>query len=128
MNSKATILLENIIFIVLNLIFLGILILFIAKQGSGAIVLEQNYAKQIALLIDSAKPGAIMELNMEKAYEVSLKNKYAFDKVVEVDNENNLVRVKLSPDSEYVYSFFNEVFVTDFTNKNGYYVFTISKQ
>lgn len=127
MNKKATILVENVIFIILNLIFLGILILFIAKQASGAIVLEQNYAKQIALLIDSARPGTIMELNMNQAYEVSKKNKYPFDKIIHIDNKNNLVKIKLTSDSEYIYSFFNDVFVTYYSNKPGYYIFTINK-
>ncbi|GAJ02310.1 unnamed protein product [marine sediment metagenome] len=53
MKKRGTILAENIIFITLNILFLVILILFIWKQGAGAIVLEQSYAKQIALLVDS---------------------------------------------------------------------------
>jgi hypothetical protein len=66
--------LENVIFTVLNLLFLTMLIIFLLRQGNGAIVLEQSYAKNIALLIDSAKPVTEMKLNMEDAMNLAEKN------------------------------------------------------
>ena len=60
LKKKGSILTGNIIFILLNLLFLSILILFLIKQGEGAIVLEESYAKQIALLIDSAKTESVI--------------------------------------------------------------------
>ena len=68
-GKKGELLISNIIFIVLNLVFLAILIVFIVKQGSGAIVLEQSYAKQIALLIDSAKPITEVRMDMKEGIE-----------------------------------------------------------
>ena len=79
MKKRGTILVENVIFIILNLLFLIILILFIAKQGSGAIIVEQSYAKQIALLIDSAKPISIIELNMDQVEATEYMRKTAKD-------------------------------------------------
>jgi len=73
-NKKASILTENIIFIILNLIFLTVLIVFLLRQGSGTVVLEQSYAKQLALLIDSSQPGMLIELDMTKAIEVAANN------------------------------------------------------
>lgn len=107
MEKKGTILIENVIFIILNVLFLVILILFIAKQGSGAIVLEQSYAKQIALLADSAKPGMIIKLNMGEGYNLAQKNNINFKDVVKVTG--NVVTVKLSESGGYSYSFFNNV-------------------
>ena len=106
-SKKGNVLMENIVFIILNLIFLTILILFLLKQGGGAIILEQAYAKQIALLIDSAKPGAEIYLNMEKGKKVAEKNSVEFKDVVKINN--NIVMVKLSEEGGYEYSFFNDV-------------------
>jgi len=103
---------ENIIFIILNLVFLTILILFLLKQGSGAIVLEQAYAKHIALVIDSAKPGMTIKLDMEKGKKLAEKNKIDFEDIVKI--EDNLVTIKLSAQGGYSYSFFNDVNVTKY--------------
>ncbi|GBE19804.1 hypothetical protein BMS3Abin17_00533 [archaeon BMS3Abin17] len=107
MKKKGTILAENIMFIILNLVFITILMLFLLKQGSGAIVIEQSYAKQIALLIDSGQPGMEIILNMETAKKVAEKNGIDFGEVVNVNE--NIVTVKITSKSGYSYSFFNDV-------------------
>ena len=45
-NKKADLLVGNIVFLILNLLFLSTLILFVANQGEGVILLEETYAKQ----------------------------------------------------------------------------------
>jgi len=109
-QKRGTILLENVIFIILNLVFLTILILFLFRQGSGAIVLEQSYAKNIALLIDSAKPIMEMKLNMEDVMDLAEKNGVNRDEIVKINA--NVVTVKLTQKGGYKYSFFNDVDVT----------------
>jgi hypothetical protein len=109
-NRKGNILPENVIFIILNLLFLTILIGFISKQGNGAIVLEQSYAKNIALLIDSAKPITEMTLDMKDAFNLAKKNGIPLEEIVKIDG--NTVTVKLSSGGGYQYSFFNNVEVT----------------
>jgi len=124
-NKRGTILVENVVFIILNLVFLGILILFIMKQGSGAVVLEQSYAKQIALLVDSAKPGMKISLNMKEAIELAEKNN-VLDKMILVNG--NIVTVKLSEKGGHSYSFFNDVEATAYRDQNNpdLYVFIIN--
>jgi len=109
-NRKGTILLENVIFIVLNIAYITILVLFLFRQGNGAIVLEQSYAKNIALLIDSSKPILEMKLNMEEAMDLAGKNGVSREEIVNI--RDNVVTVKLSKEGEYKYSFFNSVDVT----------------
>jgi hypothetical protein len=125
-NKKGTLLVENVVFIILNLMFLAILILFLAKQGSGAILLEQSYAKNIALLIDSSKPVMELMLDMEKGMQVAEKKGVNFDDVVDITG--NVVRVKLSEKGGYEYSFFNHVDATAYpdTTAPGYYIIKIN--
>jgi len=132
LNKHGDILIENVIFIILNIIFVSILILFLFKQGSGAGLLEQTYSKQIALMIDSAKPAMEIKLNIEKMQKVAEKNKFDFKDVVSITG--NVVNVKLSQKTGREYSFFNDVEVkafpeTDSKNEyTGVYVFTINKK
>ncbi len=111
-NRSGTILIENVIFIILNLLFISILILFLFRQGSGAIVLEQSYAKNIALLIDSSRPVTEMKLNMEDAFDLAEKNGVDRNEIVSINNNSNIVKVMLNKDGGYEYSFFNHVDVT----------------
>ena len=98
---------ESIIFIVLNLVFITILVLFLLKQGSGAVVLEESYSKQIALLIDAGKPGMIIKLDLEDGFDLARKNNLPLEEVLNCNG--TAVRVKLGHDGGSDYSFFNDV-------------------
>jgi len=112
LDKKGTILLENVIFIILNLAFITIIVLFLLKQGSGAVVLEQSYAKKITLLIDSGKPVMEMKLNMQDAFDLAEKNGISREDIVKI--EGNIVTVKLTSKGGYQYSFFNSVDATTY--------------
>ncbi len=115
---------ENLVFIILNIVFLAILVFFIVRQGNGAIQTEEQYAKQIALMIDSARPEMELTLNMDSAKKISDKNGILFDKIVSL--EGNMVRVRLSDKGGYEYSFFNNVNVESYyPDGNNNYVFII---
>jgi hypothetical protein len=128
-GKSGKLLMENLIFIILNVLFLAILILFLLRQGQGAAFLEQSYSKQIALLIDSAKPGMTIIMDMSKGKDLAEKNGIQFKDIVRI--RDNIVTVKLTENSGYSYSFFNDVDVgkphpdnSDPENVNSY-VFVI---
>jgi hypothetical protein len=115
-KKRGEILIGNVVFLILNALFLFVLILFLVKQGQGAVVLEQVYAKEIALLADSAKPGMQIIIDMEKGFEIS--NERGLDFVDVVSVKGNVVEVKLSSKSGYTYSFFNDVNLNVYPDKN----------
>ena len=106
MNKRGNILTENIIFIILNLVFFTILILFLFSRMGSAAVLEEKYAKQIALIIDSAKPGMEISLDMKDAVKKAEDENWE-GKIVSISG--NIVTVKLTDGGGYSYSFFNNV-------------------
>lgn len=121
-GKKGNILTENIIFIVLNLAFITILLIFLFSKTESASVLEEKYAKQIALLIDAAEPLMTIHLNMEDALDVAEKENFPAGEIVKITG--NLVTVKLREDGGYSYSFFNDVEANanfDTLNKKEYY-------
>jgi len=116
-NKKGNILTENIIFIILNLIFLSILIIFLFSKTGTAALLEEKYAKQIALILDSAEPGMIISLNMGDAIKIANKENRDLNNIVSV--QDNIVKVQLDEKGEYSYSFFNNIDVSVYPNRSA---------
>jgi hypothetical protein len=131
-EKKGQVLIENIVFIVLNLAFLSIMILFLLKQSSGVAIVEETYSKQIALLIDSAKPGMIMEINMEDAMKASKDKKRDFAKIINFNRSE--VNLDIGNKGGYSYHYFNDVSVAAYPNQNekgeytGMYIVTVSRK
>ena len=126
MGKRGTILMENLIFIILNLVFLSILVLFLFSKMGNAAVLEERYAKQIALVIDSAKSGMTIYLDMENAIDKAEKENWPLDNIVTI--QDNVVTVKLREKGGYSYSFFNDIKVNPPIVKNNEYYFIIESK
>ena len=129
MNKRGiTLLLENIIFIILNLVFIAILIFFLVSKSGSPAVLEEKYAKEIALVLDSAQPGMMITLNMADAIsaaQASLGKNNVNDSIVTFSQ--NVVTVKLRDTGGYSYSFFNNVTISShyLDKTNNQYIFFV---
>ena len=93
-------------FIIITVAFTALLLLFIGRIGSGATIQEQVYAKQIALIIDSAKPGTNVTLYVPQMYGLAEKNKVL--DMVSTTPDNKLV-VKLAQGKGYSFFYFYPV-------------------
>lgn len=96
--------LEETIFLILNIAFFAILLIFIYNAGSRAFVYEESYAKQIVSIIDNAKPGINVLIDISDGLKVGKENGVTEFKV---NNENNLVEVRLSRNG-YSYNYFSD--------------------
>jgi hypothetical protein len=121
MNRKANILHENVIFIILNVTFFSIMILFVYLQSSSVHVNEEVTAKQVALLIDASKPGTDINMNLKDFFAKAEKNGISKENSVKVDNDKDLVIVRGSKKSFYEYSYFNNIYV-EYDFKGDYFV------
>jgi len=108
MNKKANTLMENLVYILLVVVFVSIMYFSITRAGSQAGFYEQIYAKQIALIVDKAKPGIDMELDTFEMQRIARKNNFNGN-IVSIDNNENKVVVKLIDGKGYSYKFFNDV-------------------
>ncbi|MEK6850707.1 MAG: hypothetical protein AABX85_03980 [Nanoarchaeota archaeon] len=115
---------EQIIFIVLNIAFFVILMIFIFKSSNGAIIYEQTYAKQIALLIDRAKPGTTLLLDIRDGMQVKDESKPA-EQVIKIDNEKREVIVSLGSSSGYRFKYFSDYDI-EYSIKKNYIVISIN--
>lgn len=101
---------ETIIFLVLNLVFVVVLLIFVWSSGGKAFVYEQIYAKQVALLIDNAKPGMTIFLDVTKIVEVANEKikTVDLDKIVVINQEENKVIVDLSGQGGHSFQYFSD--------------------
>ena len=116
-NKKGNILTENIIFIILNLVFLSILIIFLFSKMGAAAVLEEKYAKQIALILDSAEPVMIISINMKDAIKIANKENRDLNNIISI--QDTVVKVQLREKGGYSYSFFNDIDPSIYLNKSS---------
>lgn len=100
---------ETVIFVILNIFFFAALLFFIIRVSSGDAIIEENYAKTIALTIDSMKPGSEVQLNLKLLYDVSDKNKFDRNSVLTFDLEKNLITVKVRTGSGYSFHYFSNL-------------------
>ncbi len=107
-NKKSDTLIENLVFILLVIVFVSIMYFTITRAGSQSVLYEQIYAKQIALIIDKAKPGMEIELDTFEMQRLSRKNNY-LGNLVNINNDENKINVKLIDGKGYSYYFFNDV-------------------
>ena len=106
MNKKGLDLLGRVIFILLVVMFFLGMLYFIVRAGTQASVTEQVYAKNIALMIDNAKPGTVIYYDISELYEVAEKNTFK-GRVVIIDNEKKKVRVALIMGKGYEFDYFS---------------------
>ena len=103
MNKKGVDLIYGtVIFIILNALFFATLFLFIQRAGENVIFTEQKYAKQIGLLVDRAKPGTIIKLNVEEFDKFIDKNK--LNEAETISFQSNSVVVKLGKGEGYKFN------------------------
>lgn len=117
---------EQIIFIVLNIAFFVILMIFIFKSSNGAIIYEQTYAKQIALLIDRAKPGTTLLLDIRDGMQVKDASK-PVEQVIKIDNEKKEVIVSLGSSSGYKFKYFSDYGI-EYSIKKNYLILSINEK
>ncbi|MBS3092239.1 hypothetical protein J4466_02360 [Candidatus Pacearchaeota archaeon] len=117
---------EIIMFIVLNLLFFGAMFAFVARSGTNAGLYEQVYSKQIALLIDSAKPGMVISINLNEMKSFIEENKLSLDQIINL--QNGKVIVKLTQGSKgYIFDYFsNYEVVKGFEQENDNLILKLS--
>jgi len=107
-KAKSDIIIETTIFIILNIVFIAVLLLFVMQSSRGAVISEQIYAKQIALMIDEAKPETIILYDIEEILKIAEKNNIDPKEAVIVNEDENKVVVTLRQGRGYSYNYFSD--------------------
>ena len=122
----STILIEQVLSIILNVIFIVLLISFVMTRASTAGVLNEKYAKEIALALDAARPGMIITIYMKDAIDTAQKSWGENNIKNMITLSGNTVTVGVKPGSSYSYSFFNNITIANHyldTTKDAYIIY-----
>jgi len=108
-----TLIFETVIFIVLNTLFFVIMLVFVSRASTGAAVYEQVYAKEIALMIDDAKPTMSIYIDMGDAVKLTEKiGGLNLIDIVRIDESGQRVVVSLTKGGGYSFQYFSGYNVT----------------
>ena len=109
MKNKKAIIIQNVIFIMLNLMIAVSLLFFTTSSLSGKYAYEQVYAKKIALIIDAAKPNMSVAVDMKPAFKFLEKTPKLKDSAVFIDKNNKNVVVDLGSSRGYTFGYFSSL-------------------
>jgi hypothetical protein len=100
---------EELIFIILNVVFFCVMLFFIIRSAGAEAVVEETYAKKIALIVDSMKSGTEVRINLNYLFELAKKNKY-YGSIVNFNGfEANKITVKVREKGGYDFAYFSEL-------------------
>lgn len=100
-------LLETLVFVILNVIFFVTMLLFVYNVGTRAFVYEESYAKEIALIIDNAKPESAILLNIESAVIFAEEDKMSSEEIIKLGKKDKTIEVRLRKGRGYSYKYFS---------------------
>ena len=108
---------SSVLFIVLNIFFFLAMLIFIYRASSGAMIYEQAYAKEIALLLDESKANTTFVVDITEGVQIADKNKKTSG-LINIDNLNKEVDVSLIEGDGYRFNYFSAYNVSYRVNKN----------
>jgi hypothetical protein len=104
----------NVIYIVLFVVFFGMMLVYLVGLQDGASFWEDFYAKEISRMVNEAEPGDRVCLDVTKATDIAVKRGKSLSNAFEFDNVNNEIWISLRLSSGTGYKFFKDV---DIVNK-----------
>jgi hypothetical protein len=107
-GSEGEIAFDYIIYTVLLVVFALSMFMVVNNYKSGGAVWEDFYAKEIVKVINNARVGDEITLDVHKATEIAKENEQSFSLIFSFDNQKNEVCVKLGS-RKSCYKYFNEV-------------------
>jgi hypothetical protein len=112
---------EPIIFLVVNLFILCALLFFVWRTSTGDAVMEEAYAKSIALTLDHMKPNSTIYITIadDISYRAS-KNKYK-ESPITLDLQNGTVKIQVRKTGGYTARFFTKIEPGEIINRGGTY-------
>ncbi len=116
-RGESDISMGTVIFLILNLLFFSIILIFIMTSSNNITFYEDVYSKQVALLIDSSRPGTRIILSNSDFLDIFSrdieKENIKRDNFFSVSQENKRVTFKFkeSAFSGFAYYFFSDIFL-----------------
>lgn len=122
MNKRAQMseqLVNQAVFTIITVVFLGGMFWYVSAQGEGAVVWEDYWSKEIAKIINLGDAGQEVVLDVHAISKLAKKNGLEFSKMFAFNNEKREVCVQLNLGRRTCYAWFNDVKVKDYGVEYG---------
>ena len=115
MNKRGTgeILTNNLIYIILFLVFFMLMFYFVVGFQDGSSVWEEFYAKEIVKIVNEAEPGTEIYLDVTALTKIAFKHGKSRNEIITFNNLQNSVIVSLTSKSGTSFNFFNDVDIVE---------------
>jgi len=100
----------QVVFLILFVVFFGLMIYYVGAYQDGVILWEDFYAKEVSRLINNAEPGTEFSLDITNIAAIGAKNgRDTISDIFAFDNKNKLVIVSLEAGKGSRFPFYNDV-------------------
>lgn len=106
-NRGVSLIMENLLYLIIIVVVIGVFLVGIGRVSGNSLIVEQGNSKKIALLIDKAKPGTTIELDISSLIEKAKNEKYS-GTLIAIDNEKNVVSVHVTAGKGYSVNYFSD--------------------
>ena len=113
-------------FIILNLAFFFVIAFFVYNSGTRYSIYQESYAKQIALVIDEARPDMSILMNVTDALDLAKKENKPLDQIFKLDDNTKRISVSLGKGS-YSYQYFSNYHVDLNFDNSGLITINVQK-
>ncbi len=115
MNNKGEggILTNNLMYIILFLVFFMLMFYYAIGYQDGASVWEDFYTKEIVKIINELEPGTEVYLDVTKLTDIAFRNGKTKKEIIYFDNVENSVIVSLNKGSGTKFNFYNDVVISE---------------
>ncbi|MEM4181900.1 MAG: hypothetical protein QXX68_01970 [Candidatus Pacearchaeota archaeon] len=120
-NKRADMIYPIVIFIVLNIIFMSLMLIFVNRVSSEALRYEEIYAKKIGLMLNRAERGDFFEINITDLIKNAQKNrmdsKFMQEEMIIINTTESFVQIKTKKEGGFVYHFFSKIEIDESLTK-----------
>ncbi len=119
-KGDLSITLENAGYLILLIVFLALIFFGVLDKKESSATYTDYYAKETARLINYARPGDVITIDIHDATKIAKKNGVTSDsEIVSFENSENAVCFKLSLGRKTCYRYFNNVDIVNWKIERG---------
>lgn len=100
-------------YFIFGVLFFSIVFYWLSSYSNGEALMEDFYAKELARILNAARPGDDIYLDVTEATALAFDNGLAKENIFYFDTGRRAVEVRLTPRSHTRFSYFNEVAVEE---------------
>ncbi|MDO8508889.1 MAG: hypothetical protein Q7S27_04360 [Nanoarchaeota archaeon] len=119
-KGESDLMTSYLIYLIILIVFASLMVAYVYGERKGGDIWSDYYSKEIVKVIDFAKEGDKVCLDVHRASVIGRDNQVrSYSEIFQIDNKNNDVCVKLSKGIKRCYNYFSDVDIVNLEFKLG---------